>query len=339
MRCPDCGVAQKNKKEQQCCCGYQFILHAHSSQGMTDARFLDVLQQAHQNGQFYCTFAQLYTAWCQYTAAESFSLLRNRLLAVSILWVIVLVSCSLLWGWAGGLLSLVVLIGPWLLLRQYRRQCPPELGQLKRLVKQWQAGHGGGDERLLLRPGLEEPPAGFLEKEVIDYGVERIIIVERPLLVDLFVKNSFHAEQNALIFSQDGYPSFIVGCARKILRKNKSLPVYLLHDASEAGQGMYQRIKLSGRRIIDLGIRPEHIEKMQFLGALQLEKKGYKAPLDILPYPVLAALCGQAFREESTFSEVLEQWEQGEQWDKSRTQQALLCYKGVKKKKRGREEG
>ncbi|MCI5148019.1 MAG: hypothetical protein D3916_01180 [Candidatus Electrothrix sp. MAN1_4] len=332
MRCPDCGVVQKNEKEHQCRCGYQFILHAHSSQGMTDAKFLDVLQRAHQNGRFYCTFAQLYTAWCQYNAVENLARLRKKLIAFSVFWVIFVTNCTLLWGWAGGVLSLVLLIGPWLLLRKYRRQHPPELGQLKKLVKQWQVGHGGGDEMLLLRPSLEEPPAGFQEKEVVDYGVERIILVERPLLVDLLVKNAFHAEQNALIFSQDGYPSFIVRCARKILRENKSLPVYLLHDASEAGRGMCQRIKLSGRRVIDLGIRPEHIEKMQFLDALQLEKKGYKAPLDILPYPVLAALCGQAFREESTFSEVLEQW------DTSRAQESLFCCTGRKKKKRGREE-
>ena len=146
MRCPDCGVAQKNGKEQECLCGYQFILHAHSSQGMTDARFLDVLERASHNGRFYFTFPQLYTAWCQYNAVENFTLLRKKLIAFSVFWVVFLTSCSLLWGWAGGVLSLMVLTVPWLLLRQYRRQRPPELGQLKRLVKQWQAGHGGGDE-------------------------------------------------------------------------------------------------------------------------------------------------------------------------------------------------
>ncbi|MCI5138936.1 MAG: hypothetical protein D3922_11105 [Candidatus Electrothrix sp. AR1] len=84
-----------------------------------------------------------------------------------------------LFGPIGGLFSLVLLLGPWLLIRQYRRQLPPDSGRLKKVVKQWQAGHGGGDGMLLLRPSLHEPPSDFPEKDFFDYGVERIIIVER----------------------------------------------------------------------------------------------------------------------------------------------------------------
>lgn len=217
-------------------------------------------------------------------------------------------ACFFLFGWLGGLLSLVLLIGPCLLVRQYRRQMPPDLGQLKKMVRLWQAGNGGGDEMLLLQPSLHEPPAAFPEKDLFDYGVERIILVERRLLVDLLVRNGFHADQNALIFSRDGYPAYIVQRAQKMLKEDASLPVYLLHDASEAGMAMVQKKRLSGRVVIDLGIRPEHVEKMHFLKALQLDRKGYKAPLDILPYPIMATICGQALYEKRTLSEVLEQW-------------------------------
>ncbi len=308
MRCPRCGADPKKEGERQCPCGYRFIFQAHSSQGMTDSKFLDILRHASQDGRFYFTFPQLYTAWCQQDATERLSLLRKKLIAVCVFLFVFFIASLLGFGWIGGVLSCVVLAVLYLLLRQYRQQRPPELGQLKKLVKQWQAGRGGGDEMLLLCPDLRGSPAGFPEKDFFDYGVERIIIVERRLLVDLLVKNAFHVDQNALVFSRDGYPSSILCYAQKILRENKLLPVYLLHDASEAGMLMHRKIKLSGRKVIDLGIRPEHVEKMQFLDALQLEKKGYKAPLDILPYPVLANLCGQAFREERTFPEVLGRW-------------------------------
>jgi hypothetical protein len=128
-------------------------------------------------------------------------------------------------------------------------------------------------------------------------------------LVDLLVKNGFHVDLNALVFSRDGYPAYIVQRAREMLKERTSLPVYLLHDAGEAGMAMSRKNKLSGRTVIDLGIRPEHLKKMHFLNHLQLYRKGQKAPLDILPYPVLATICGTAIREERTLLEVLEQWD------------------------------
>lgn len=308
MKCPECGVEQKKNDELRCGCGYQFIFHARNAQGMTDAKFFNLLRGAGGNGRFYFTFPQLYSTWCQQDAEERICLLRKKFAGVGFLLLTFCISCFLLLGWIGGVLSLILLVIPWLLIRQYRRQLPPDLGSLKKLVKQWQAGHGGGDEMLLIRPSLHEQPPGFQEKDLFDYGVERIIIVERPLLVDLLVKNGFHAEQNALVFSRDGYPAYIVQRAQKMLKESPSLPVYLLHDASEAGLAMSEKNKLSGRRVIDLGIRPEQLEKMYFLQALQMQRKDYKAPLDILPYPILATICGTAIREDRTLLEVLEQW-------------------------------
>ncbi|CAK8719971.1 hypothetical protein KKHLCK_09155 [Candidatus Electrothrix laxa] len=309
MKCPKCGVEQKKDGEIRCCCGYQFIFNAGNAQGMTDAKFFNLLRGAGENGRFYFTFPQLYSAWCQQDAEERNSLLWKRLAVVDIFLLTLCALCFFLFGWIGGLVSLILLVVPWLLIRQYRRQLPPDLGTLKTLLKQWQAGHGGGDEMLLLRPSLHEPPPDFPEKDLFDYGVERIIIVERPLLVDLLVKNGFHIDQNALVFSRDGYPAYILQRARKMIKEVPSLPVYLLHDASEVGMAMSRKNKLLRCTVVDLGIKPEHLEKMHFLNALQLQRKGWKAPLDILPYPILAAICGTAIREKSTLLEVLEQWD------------------------------
>ncbi|MCI5210899.1 MAG: hypothetical protein D3910_19420 [Candidatus Electrothrix sp. ATG2] len=255
----------------------------------------------------------MYTAWCQQDAEERFLLFWKRLAGLGFFLLIFFITFFLLFGWIGGVSSLILLVGPWLLIRQYHRQLPPDLEQLKKLVKQWQAGNGGGDERFLFSPSLHEPPAEFPEKDLFDYGAERIVIVERRLLVDLLVKNGFHADHNALIFSRDGYPAYIVQHAQKMLKEDSSLPVYLLHDASDASDTemvMYFKKKLSGRTVIDLGINSEQLEQMQFVNELQLHRKGYKAPLDILPYPVLAAICGQALGEEkTTLSQVLEQWD------------------------------
>ena len=307
MQCPECGTRQKNDITPQCRCGYQFIFQQKTAHGMTDAKFRDLLRRAGDDGLFHFTFPQLYTAWCRQNAEEKYSLLQKKLAAAGGLLFILFTGSLFFFGRLGGFLSLISLVIPWLIIRQHRRQAPPDLGSLKKILKKWQTGDGGGDEMLLLRPGLHKPPVDFPEKDLFDYGVEKIIIVERSILVDLLVKNGFHADQNALIFSRDGYPDYIVQQARNILKQNSSLPIYFLHDAGEAGMAMAHKKKLAGRTVIALGIAPEHLEKMSFLDALQLHRKGYKAPLDILPYPVLAALFDEALREKRTVGEILEQ--------------------------------
>ena len=308
MQCPECGTQQKNIITPRCRCGYQFVFQEKTAQGMTDTQFRDLLQRAGENGIFYFTFPQLYTVWCQQDAEEKHSLLQKKLTAAGGLLLALSAGCFFFFGWLGAFFSLIFLIIPWLIIRQHRQQALPDLGRLKRLLKQWQTGNGGGDEMLLIQPSLHKPPPDLQEKDLYDYGVEKIIIVERPILVDLLVKNGFHADQNALIFSRDGYPDYIVQRAQKMLRLNSSLPIYLLHDASEAGMTMAHKKRLAGRTVIDLGINQEQLEKMPFLNTLQLHKKDYKAPLDILPYPVLAAIFGEVLREKSKVSELLERW-------------------------------
>ena len=116
----------------------------------------------------------------------------------------------------------------------------------------------------------------FRKRIFLTTGLSELLLLNAPFWSDLLVRNGFHAEQNALVLSRDGYPAYIVQRARKMLKESPSLPVYLLHDASEAGMAMSRKNKLSGRTVIDLGIRPEHLEKMYFLDALQLGRKGWE---------------------------------------------------------------
>ena len=307
MQCPECGTHQKKTTGSGCRCGYQFIFQEKTAHGMTDILFRRILQRAGEKGIFHFTFPQLYTAWCQQNAEDSYSLLQKKLTVTGGLQLSLSMGCLFFFGWLGGLLSLFFILIPWLIVRQYQQKSAPDLESLKKLLKQWQTGNGGGDEMLLIHPALHNPPPDPPEKDVFGYGVEKIIIVERPILVDLLVKNGFHAEQNALIFSRDGYPNYIVQHAQKLLRRNSSLPIYLLHDASEAGITMAQKKSLAGHAVVDLGINQEDLKRMSFLDALQLQQKDYKAPLDILPYSVLVAIFGEALREGRKIREILKQ--------------------------------
>lgn len=177
------------------------------------------------------------------------------------------------------------------------------------MVKKWSDSKGFPD-KMLVKPSLHHPPPQFPEGDLYDYGVERIIIVERQLLVDLLVKNGFHTDQRALIFSADGYPSYIAERAEILLKASSDLPIYLLHDATERGGAMKRKINYPKHKVIDLGIFPEQIKNLPALKPLRLKSQEHQAALDILPYAALSAIGGAAIAAGIPFDEVLASWRQ-----------------------------
>ena len=64
-------------------------------------------------------------------------------------------------------------------------------------MRKW-VGVQGPIEKMIETPRLGTPPPEFEEPDLYDYGVERILVVQHDLLVDLFVLNGLHAEQRML---------------------------------------------------------------------------------------------------------------------------------------------
>jgi hypothetical protein len=64
----------------------------------------------------------------------------------------------------------------------------PNQEEFWRIVKKWEEKKGAL-AGMLVKPSLHQPPPEFQESDIYDYGVERIIIVERPILVDLLPKS------------------------------------------------------------------------------------------------------------------------------------------------------
>ena len=50
-------------------------------------------------------------------------------------------------------------------------------------------------DQILTTHRLKKAPPEWKEPDIYDYGFERILVVQRDLLVDLFVKNNFHSEE------------------------------------------------------------------------------------------------------------------------------------------------
>lgn len=111
---------------------------------------------------------------------------------------------------------------------------PLDFATWRRYVRKWQ-GAGNEIPKLIESESLSNPPSDCKEGDIYDYGVERILIVERDILVDWLVLNDFHAQERTLVLSVSGYPDYLVPIARELIEQNANLPVCLLHDSTARG--------------------------------------------------------------------------------------------------------
>ena len=178
-------------------------------------------------------------------------------------------------------------------------------------------GQGRHLDRLLEQPSLHEPPPEWNELDIYDYGVERLLIVEHDLLVDLFVKNGVHAEQRMLVISESGYPDYLMEVARRLLDEQPDLPVFLLHDATAHGTAMQERLLSSGmlpvesHPLVDLGMRPQDFRKLKRTKQFDRANSNRDLPVDALLLPFMTMGLGIAMTEQMAFSEIIEGQDEG----------------------------
>lgn len=163
---------------------------------------------------------------------------------------------------------------------------PPDAAeQVEPAVEAWRKA-GGELPNLIEEPTLHTPPPEAPEPDIFDYGVERILVVDRDILVDLFVLNGFHAQERALVISSNGYPQYLVPRLAQVLEQNPETPVYLLHDA---GSAISTANLPESARVIDLGL------------TRQQSPPPYHR-VDDRPYQQLAAMVSAAMKEQKDFT-------------------------------------
>jgi hypothetical protein len=302
MICPTCKINHKKSEGWRCKCGYSFVFRPDVDNGMTDNKFMLILRKASADGRYYFTFPQLYYFCCT---------VKGKIISYGIVAKYIvggffaLVFFSEMWPLVLFLIALTAFMHS---ITHYNRT-PPSEKEFRKMVREW-SNIKGVPNKMLVKPSLHHPPPQFPEGDLYDYGVERIIIVEHQLLVDLLVKNGFHTDQRALIFSADGYPSYIAERAKILLKASSDLPIYLLHDATEKGGAMKRKINYPKHKVIDLGIFPEQIKNLPVLKPLHLKSQEHQAALDVLPYAALSAIGAAAIAAGIPFDEVLASWRQ-----------------------------
>ena len=284
MKCPKCNYNQPAKRGMKCRCGYQFSFNPKSlsTPKMTDGKFLSAVSKASQNGTQYFTGNQLYSA---YVAKYPPSRLSPYFGAIGFILLGGLISATGFGAVFGVPLALFGLFRiVWLLLwagPTYSRS------HFEMLIRKWRKD-GKELPQLVDQPTLHNPPPDWEENDIYDYGAEKLLIVERDIMVDLFVLNNQHAEQRMLVVSENGYPSYLCPRANQLLLERPDLPVYLLHDATPEGMGMRSRLRsstwleLGNREIVDLGFTPDDFASLKRTRNFDYHKKERELPMDAL---------------------------------------------------------
>lgn len=182
------------------------------------------------------------------------------------------------------------------------------------LIKQWERT-GKDIPGLIREPSLHTPPPTWQEDDIYDYGVERILIVQRDILVDVLVRNEIHTEQRMLVMSETGYPNYLIEIANRLLQERPDLPVFLLHDASEEGVQMRRRIanldwlKVDASRVIDVGFTPKDFDKIKSATFLNYSGNDHRLPADALLCHQLLPGMAYCFDNGVRYEEFLQQRE------------------------------
>lgn len=306
MKCPKCEQTVRRGREGLRCgkCHYEFVFDPQESERLTDGRFLGLIRAVSSNDTYYFTPNQLYAEHLR-RAVQGRRVRFFTILGCSGLLAMLVVAAFIMESmWPAVVAFFAFLFGIGGTARYLRGRSPRHLDPrtFGAIVDRWQKSPLRTD-KLLTEPSLSAPPPNWSEADIYDYGVERILIVQRDLLVDVFVRNQFHTEQKALVVSETGYPAYLTRVVDRLLAETPDLPVALLHDSTPDGIQMKDRLlsaapyRLTEASLLDVGLFPRDVARMPRLKGLGSRQDPNGVPVDYLRYQflstALAAALGQ----------------------------------------------
>lgn len=309
MRCPDCKHNQRYRDGTRCGkCGYQFVLRKRTDT-ISDYTLRQIIKRLSDQGQYSFTATQLELELCRCWRRKITQALIGGIASAGLVAAVVIFLAHG-WGIASVVFILLVLLAVW---RTQRKKIVLPLAKARKLLKRYRQTHPIAelaDGQAFLQQTPTENP------EDARYAPERILVVERDDLVDMLVRNRFHAHHKTAIISRSGYPRHVAGACRNFLRQHPNIPVQLLHDASLTGFNLKAQLEsdpqwpLAGQRLVDIGVSPEVVKNgarlpwlpqrgRQSKGSLsarhqQMLNAGYRVPVDFLAPKAFLNLLGAA---------------------------------------------
>lgn len=303
MKCPKCSKNHKKALGLRCPCGYEFALDP-KIYGMADGKLLSYVRRASANDTLYFTQTQLLTAASRIDKFGAFcSLIAGlALVAAGLTFCLKIFPFQIIGGFVGFIL---ICAGLYKLL--FSR---PDREKLFTALDKYQSKYGKF-EKLIDSPQLDSAPENNFEPDLFDYGVERVLIVQRPIIVDLLVLNKVHVQTRSLIMGAEGYPKYLVDNLNRILEDSPSLPVFFLHDSTPAGIAWVEQqlnspqFNNGTRNLIDMGIGADDIQRLKRLNGLRLQRDNYSVPVDVIPMAMLVNGIMVSMEQEISLSQII----------------------------------
>lgn len=296
MKCPKCNNDQKYNEGMYCTsCKRRFFLNP-KTYGYGDAYFKFLIDKVSLKGMLYFTENQLFAVNINnHTYTKRY---RVKILVVFIAVIInLLLRNTFAFFFSFGIIVILFAF--------FKSKPLIKLNTLKKHIKSWpeRANHF---KKLITEASLNENISPNIPDDVFDYGIDKIILIDNPMYVDLIVKNNWHLELKAAVISYTGYPKGIYQKAKN-LAQSQSPTVYLLHDANTPPSKMTNEFlgdKSKDTEIIDLGLSKEDFDKHR---SLKRFKEYYpdNLPLDVIPPERLRSLLITALTDQVHFDEIL----------------------------------
>ena len=234
MKCPQCSHQHRKKLGLICGkCGRSFVF---DGTVMTDGRFAGIIRRTSGNGTYFYTKRQLTSEWRTLVRRRSplWKMLGVAGTGVGFMAFVLPDIAWLPWVGLGGLVLLSALGIP--------RPLVPRSG-FSSLLEKWAAREPL--VRLIEGNALKSPPPDWNEPAMLDVGVEAILVVDEPDLVDFFVLNQAHADHRVLVLSSGGYPSYILPALERVLQAQPEVPVCYLHGTGKTAEELRRQLHLS----------------------------------------------------------------------------------------------
>ena len=177
----------------------------------------EAMAKATSHGTWYVTRRQLYQAWAKPEGGLGW-LTVFAVAAPAALLYLLPPSLPVL-----VLIGVIVLGLAW----RARRLFVPDEDSFDALLADYRRRYSTPN-RLLLQPGLHQPPPPSPEGDEHAHGTAGILLVDDDLLVDLLVRNNQHAALGLAIVSISGYPAYVLP---PLQASAPTAKLYVLHGA------------------------------------------------------------------------------------------------------------